>query len=119
MRFVDDFSWRAVASQHSVLMPGFAGHINFIPGCKSSILWRNFLDAIIASDSEPDIFVSDEAGHEQRMLARYRSPRKYRQIVGYEWIQTLIALEKIGYFYTLPYSTFNFTIYPRLNVNYS
>ena len=47
--------------------------------------------------SEPDIFVFGEAGHEQRMLARYRSPRKDPQIVDCEWIQTLIALEKIGY----------------------
>ena len=70
--------------------------------CKSSLLWRNFYNAILASDSEPDMFVSGEAGHEQKMLARYRSPRKDRQIVGREWIQTLIALNKIGYFYTLP-----------------
>ena len=69
--------------------------------CKSSLLWRNLFNAILASDSEPDIFVSGEAGHDQRMLARYRSPRKDRQIVGWEWIQTLIALEKICYFYTL------------------
>ena len=66
--------------------------------CKSSLLWRNFYNAILASDSEPDIFVSGEAGHEQRMLALYRSPRKDVQIVGWEWIQTLIALEKIGTF---------------------
>ena len=66
--------------------------------CKSSLLWRNFYNAILASDSEPDIFVSGEAGHEQRMLARYRSPRKDCQIVGWEWMQTLIALGKIGYF---------------------
>ena len=70
--------------------------------CKSSLLWRHFYNVILASDSEPDIFVSGEAGHEQGMLARYRLPRKDRQIVGYEWIQTIIALEKIGYFYTLP-----------------
>ena len=45
--------------------------------------------------------MSGEAGYEQRMLARSRSPRKDRQIIECEWIQTLIALEIIGYFYTL------------------
>ena len=65
-------------------------------GCKSSLLWRIFSNAILASDSEPYIFVSGEAGHEKEMLARYRSPRKDRQIAGCEWIKSLIALEKIG-----------------------
>ena len=45
--------------------------------------------------------MSDKAGHERKMLARYRSQGQVRKIVEYEWIQSLIALEKIGYFYTL------------------
>ena len=35
------------------------------------------------------------------MLARYRSPGKDHQIAECEWIQSLIALEKMGYFYNL------------------
>ena len=70
-------------------------------GVKVAYYGVTFYNAILASDSEPYIFVSGKVGHEQKMLARYRSPRRDRQIVGWEWVQTLIVLEKIGYFYTL------------------
>ena len=39
----------------------------------------------LASDSEPDVYVSGEAGHYHIMLARYRSPGKDHQIAGSEW----------------------------------
>ena len=35
-----------------------------------------FYNAILASDIESDIYVSGEAGHKHRMLARYRSSGK-------------------------------------------
>ena len=51
-----------------------------------------FYNVILASDSEPDVYVSGKAGHEYIMLARYRSPGKDRQIVGCEWIQYVVVI---------------------------
>ena len=45
--------------------------------------------------------MSGEGGHHHRLVARYRSPGKDRQIANFEWIQSIIALEKIFYLYTL------------------
>ena len=55
------------------------------------------------------MYVSGEAGHQQKMLARYRSPGKDRQIAECEWMQSQIALEKIGYGYILPLNLFTNT----------
>ena len=63
--------------------------MDIIPERKSGLFYR--------------AIVSQIYGHYHKMLALYCSPGKDLQIAECEWIQSLIALEKMGCFYTLEF----------------